>query len=67
MIESFTVKFDGRPIKTFSTKSEAREFLIWFTHEQHLQEQRFDLIDAAVDRSDLSQAKEVIKFLMEKK
>jgi hypothetical protein len=63
----YTVRYQGRAIKTFTEKTDAHKFLLSFLECQMLASQRLDYIDAAVLKSDLSEANTVIKHIMEKK
>ncbi len=63
----YTVRYQGRAIKTFTEKSDANKFLLSFIECQMLAKQRLDLIDEAVLKSDLSEANTLIKHIMEKK
>jgi hypothetical protein len=63
----FTVNLDGKKIKQFATKKEAIDFMINFTITQKLETERESYIEAAVEKSELKQASEVLKHIMEKK
>jgi hypothetical protein len=66
-MQTYTVHTNGVPIRTFTDEKEAKEFLVAWTHDQAVQEMRLNLIDEVVAKSDLTAAKEVIKYIMEKK
>jgi hypothetical protein len=66
-MQTYTVHTNGVPIKTFTDKVEAQKFLISWTHGQALHELQLKMIDEAVEKSDLSKANELIKYIMEKK
>jgi hypothetical protein len=63
----YTVRYQGKAIKTFAEKSEANLFLLKFLEFQMLANQRLDLINEAVLKSDLSEANTLIKHIMDKK
>jgi hypothetical protein len=56
-----------RIIKEFSTKEEAQRFMVNFVMVQQLQANQLDYINEAVEKSDLKEAKDVIKHIMELK
>jgi hypothetical protein len=60
----YTVRLDGRPVKTFKDQTEARKFMAEFIQLQKLYLKQFDYIDQAVLQSDLSGSKQVIKHIM---
>lgn len=63
----YTVRMNGKPIKNFSNKVEANKFMQWLMAQQQLESQREKLIEEALAKSDMSEAKVVIKHIMEKK
>ena len=63
----YTVRYQGRAIKTFTEKTDAHKFLLSFIECQMLTSKQLAFIDAAVLKSDLSEANTVIKHIMEKK
>ena len=63
----YTVRYQGRAIKTFNEKSEANKFLLSFVECQMLAAQQLAFIDAAVLKSDMKEADILIKHIMEKK
>ena len=65
-MKTFTVNLNGFPVKSFAVETEARKFMLLFSQEQMLQEQKLALIDEAVTKSDLREAKEVLSYIMEK-
>jgi hypothetical protein len=65
-MKTYTVNVNGFPFKGFAVESEARNFMLNFVYAQELENKRLDLIDEAVDKSDLKDAKEVLKYIMEK-
>ena len=62
----YTVRLNGKPIADFDDESKAKKFMVWFTQNQADIEQQLAFIDEAVLKSDLTEAKEVIKHIMEK-
>ena len=56
---------NGYPFAFFNTEQEANRFVEIFKVEQAIRLSQLDYIDQAVDVSDLSEAKEVIKHIME--
>lgn len=65
-MKTYTVNVNGNPVRSFAVESEAREFMLAFSYDQQLQQQKLDYIDAAVDKSDLSDALAVIEYIMKK-
>jgi len=63
----WTVRLHGKPIKTFTDKSEASKFMVEFLEMQQAKLNQLDYLDEAVLKSDLKEANEVIKYIMEKK
>lgn len=63
----YTVRYNGRAVKTFTEKSEANKFLLSFMECQMLAAQQLAFVDAAVLKSDMSEANILIKYIMEKK
>ena len=63
----YTVNIGGRPIKNFTDKSEAAKFMVEFMEVQLNHQSVLSLVDEAVLKSDLSEAKEVLSYIMEKK
>ena len=53
--------------KKFTDLSEAVKYMDMMRVANYLHAQRLDYIDAAVEKSDLSEAKAVIDYLMEKR
>ena len=58
---------NGHKIKDFTTKEEANKFMVKFVNDQTLKQTQLDLIDMAVLLSDMSESKQVLKHIMEKK
>ena len=63
----YTVRFNGKPIKNFVDKTEANNFMKWLITQDQLETARENLIEEALAKSDLSEANQIIKFIMEKK
>jgi hypothetical protein len=61
----FNVRLDGRVLKTFENKEEAKQWAFSYLMVQGTQAESLNYIDQAVDVSDLNEAKEVIKHIME--
>ena len=61
----FVVKLHGKPLAEFGTQDEARDFLLKYMEAQMLTTQSLALIDEAVLQSDMYEAKQVIKHVME--
>lgn len=66
-MQSFTVRVNGRPFKTFNDKQEAMKYMRDFVQWQQLEIKKLNYIDEAVMKSDLREAKEVIKHIMDKR
>jgi hypothetical protein len=65
MKDKIAVRMNGYPFAFFHTYEEAGRFAEIFKVEQAIRLSQLDYIDKAVDVSDLSEAKEVIKHIME--
>jgi hypothetical protein len=63
----YTVNVNGKPIKSFTDKAAANKFMIWYTQDMTLQDLRFKLLEEAVEKSEMKDAKELLKYIMEKK
>jgi hypothetical protein len=63
----YTVRYNGRAVKTFTEKSEANKFLLSFMECQMLTSKQLAFIDEAVLKSDMREANTLIKHIMEKK
>ena len=61
----FVVKLHGKPLAEFKSQDEARDFLLKYMEAQILTTQSLALIDEAVLKSDMSEAKTIIKHIME--
>ena len=61
----YTVRLNGKPIADFDDESKAKKFMVWFTQNQVDIEQQLAFIDEAVLKSDMSEAKTIIKHIME--
>lgn len=62
----YTVRVNGNKVRDFVSGSEAKAFSIHFLQSQALTVKSFQYLDEAVDKSDLSEANEVLKYIMEK-
>jgi len=63
----YTVRMNGKPIKNFYDKTEANLFMQWLMNRSKEEMLRESLIEAALAKSDLSEANAVIKHVMELK
>jgi len=63
----YTVRMNGKPIKNFYDKTEANLFMQWLLNRSKEETLRESLIEAALAKSDLSEANAVIKHIMELK
>ena len=63
----YTVRMNGKPIKNFYDRSEANLFMQWLLNRSKEETLRESLIEAALVKSDLSEANVVIKHIMELK
>jgi hypothetical protein len=61
----YTVRYNGIPVAKFESKTDANQYLLKFLEQQMLASQRLDYIDAAVLKSDMSEANAIIKHIME--
>ena len=64
-MKTFVVRLHGAPLASFDTKDEARDFLLKYMETQILATQTLAYIDEAVLKSDMTEAKQVIKHIME--
>jgi hypothetical protein len=67
MTNKIAVRMNGYPFAFFNTEQEANRFVEIFKVEQAIRQSQLDYIDQAVDVSDLSEAKTVLKLIMELK
>jgi len=56
----YTVRMNGKPIKNFYDKSEANLFMQWLLNRSKEESLSESLIESALSKSDMIQAKEVI-------
>lgn len=63
----YTVRMNGKPIKNFYDKAEANLFMQWLMNRSKEEMICESLIEAALAKSDLSEANAVIKHVMELK
>lgn len=61
------VRIHGRGVKYFKTQKEASEWALFYTLSEPGIQKMYEYIDEAVLKSDMSEAKEVIKHVMELK
>ena len=64
MSKSYTVKMNGRPVKTFADEAEAKQFMIHLVTENQNINKKLAEVDAAVLKSDLKESNEVLKHIM---
>ena len=64
-MKSYIVRLHGTPLKYFSSKEEANKWLIDFVTVQTEQVMALEYLDLAVEKSDMREAKEVLKHIME--
>ena len=64
-MKTYVVRLHGKPLAEFGTKDEARDFLLKYLEAQMLTAQSLALLDEAVLKSDMYEAKQVIKHVME--
>ena len=60
----YTVNINGKAHKNFSSEKDARDYMLFFVHWQAGVLKQFEYIDDAVNKSNLSDAKEVINHIM---
>lgn len=58
---------NGYPFAFFNTEQEANRFVEIFKVEQAIRQSQLDYVDLQVEGSDLSEAKTVLKHIMELK
>ena len=63
----YAVRMNGKPIKNFYDRSEANLFMQWLLNRSKEETLRESLIEAALAKSDLSDANTIIKHIMELK
>ena len=63
----YTVRLNGRPVRKFGNKVEAQKFMVNFIEVQQNHQKQFQFIDEAVEKSDLKESLEVLRYIMEKK
>jgi hypothetical protein len=66
-MKTYTVRLNGYPVKQFSDELMAKRFMIDIQIQQQEKVKQMAYIDEAVLKSDLSEAKEVLSYIMEKK
>ena len=65
-MKTFNVTMNDRILKSFDTREEAQKFMVDFLLVQQMQAESLHYLDEAVLKSDLSEAKEVLSYIMEK-
>lgn len=65
MSKVYTVRLNGYPVKEFKDELQAKKFMIDIQIEQQEKIKQLAYIDEAVLKSDLSEANDVIKHIME--
>ena len=63
----YTVYLNGRTVRKFGNKVEAQKFMVNLMEVQQDHQKQFQYIDDAVDKSDLKESLEVLRYIMEKK
>jgi len=63
----YTVNYGGKPVKSFTDKAEAAKFMVAFCEVQLNHQKILSLVDEAVLKSDMTESKEIIQHIMEKK
>jgi hypothetical protein len=66
MPKVYTVRINGYPIKDFSDEVLAKKFMVDIHLQQMEKVKALAYIDEAVLKSDMKEAKEVLKYIMEK-
>lgn len=65
-MKPYTVKLNGKPIKTFTTLVEAQKFMVIVQMDQQEKLKSLAYIDEAVLKSDLKESNELLSYIMEK-
>lgn len=65
-MKTYTVRLNGYPVKEFSDELLAKRFMIDIQIDQQAKIKQMAYLDEAVLKSDLSEAKEVLSYIMEK-
>lgn len=66
-MKTYTVNVNGRPFKTFDKEADARSYMLYLVNWQDGFRKQTEYIEEAVAKSDMKEAKEVLKYIMEKK
>ena len=66
-MKTYTVRLNGYPIKEFSDELLAKRFMVDIQIDQQEKLKSLAYIDEAVLKSDLTESKEVLSYIMEKK
>jgi len=67
MTNKIAVRMNGYPFAFFNTEQEANRFVEIFKVEQAIRQSQLNYVDLQVEGSDLSEAKTVLKHIMELK
>ena len=65
-MKTYTVNVNGRPVKSFTVEADARNYMIYLANWQDSIAKSLAYIDEAVLKSDMREAKEILKHIMEK-
>ena len=63
----YTVRMNGVPVKDFIVKEDAQKYMVYLTQWQSSQNLVHELIESALEVSEMNESKEVIKHIMELK
>jgi len=63
----YTVRWNGVPVKDFTAKEDAQKYMVYLTQWQSSQNLVHELIESALEVSEMNESKEVIKHIMELK
>lgn len=62
----YTVRLNGVPVKDFTAKEDAQKYMVYLTQWQASQNLVHELVEGALNASDMKEAKELISYIMEK-
>ena len=63
----YTVRMNGVPVKDFLVKEDAQKYMVYLTQWQSSQNLIHELVEGALNASDMKESKELLKNIMEKK
>ena len=63
----YTVRWNGVPVKDFTVKEDAQKYMVYLTQWPSSQNLVHELIESALEVSEMNESKEVIKHIMELK